>query len=182
MRVIAGTSRGAKLDTTEGLGVRPTIDRVKEAIFSSIHFELPGSKVLDLFAGSGQLGIEALSRGASQCVFIEHDRAAHAMVQKNLNTAGLMKHARVAQMDALSFLQRLNEPFDFVFMDPPYDCTTYAQMIELLAPFLNEGGKIIVEHLKEAQLPQEVDTLVRKKSKKYGKTLITVYQKEGELL
>ena len=102
MRVVAGDARGVKLVTPEGLDVRPTIDRIKEAVFSSLHFELPGKKVLDLFAGSGQLGIVALSRGAASCVFIEKDRVAFECVQKNLAATGLKPKARAAMMDSLS--------------------------------------------------------------------------------
>jgi len=180
MRVVAGTARGTKLETLEGLDVRPTIDRVKEAVFSSLHFELPGKKILDLFAGSGQLGIEALSRGAASCVFIEQDKDAFAVVQKNLAATGLKPKARVAMMDAIGFVKNCKETFDIVFLDPPYNAGLYNDAILGLAGHISDGGKMVVEHLKDEPLP-DLDGFVRKKPKKYGKVFITVYVKEETL-
>ena len=121
MRVIAGSARGVKLATLPGGDVtRPTQDRVKEGMFSAVQFLLEGARVLDLFAGSGQLGIEALSRGAARCVFIDENRAACAVVRQNLKAAGLYEKASVAESSAERYLAACRESFDLILLDPPY--------------------------------------------------------------
>ena len=119
MRVISGTARGTKLTALPGEEItRPTVDRVKEGMFSALHFELPGARVLDLFAGSGQLGIEALSRGAASCVFLDQDRAAVAVIAANCRAAGVFGSSRVAQGEAGAFLAAAKERFHIVLLDP----------------------------------------------------------------
>ena len=122
MRVITGTARGRKLNTLEGRDVRPTTDQVKEAMFSIIQFEVEGAAVLDLFAGSGQLGIEALSRGARLAVFVEQNRKAQEMVRQNLLTTKLAEHSRVTAMDAIAYLQGCRDTFDIALF-----CTALPQ-------------------------------------------------------
>ena len=121
MRVITGTARSKKLVTPKGLDVRPTTDMVKEAVFSAVQFEIEGATVLDLFAGSGQIGIEALSRGANSAVFLDKSRDSIAAVKENLKNTELMDKATVLQMDSLAFLQSTQQKFDFIFIDPPYE-------------------------------------------------------------
>ena len=132
MRVITGTAKGRKLKTLEGENVRPTIERVKEAVFSIIQFEIEGRRVLDLFAGSGQLGIEALSRSAASAVFIDADKAAVAVVKENLEVSKLADKATVMQTDALAFLQTSNLTFDIAFLDPPYGMACYKRFFRWL--------------------------------------------------
>ena len=120
MRVITGTARGRVLRTLEGEDVRPTTDRVKEAVFSIIQFEIEGRRVLDLFAGSGQLGIEALSRGAASATFVDMSKDSLSAVKYNLEHTKLGDNAKVVQTDALSFLKLTKDKFDIVFLDPPY--------------------------------------------------------------
>lgn len=120
MRVITGFAKGRKLRTLSGEDVRPTTDRVKEALFSIIQFEIEGRRVLDLFAGSGQLGIEALSRGAASAVFVDSSRDSIEVVRENLNTTQLAQSAQVIQMDSLAFLAGQCGPFDIALLDPPY--------------------------------------------------------------
>ena len=145
MRVIAGTARGIKLEAPAGDDVRPTIDRVKEAIFSSIQFEVPGAKVLDAFAGSGQLGIEALSRGATKAVFLDTNREAAQLVQRNLKAAGLFTQATVAMQDAASFTQRAADKFDIILLDPPYGRDSWEELLPQLAKICNPNAVIICE-------------------------------------
>ena len=121
MRVISGTARGTKLESLEGLSTRPTIDRVKEGIFSSIQFVVPGAKVLDLFAGSGQMGIECLSRDAVKGVFVDSNKDAVNIVIKNIKACGLFDKARVVNMTAEDYLRTCKEEFDIIFLDPPYN-------------------------------------------------------------
>ena len=120
MRVITGTARGRRLKEPVGMETRPTTDRVKEGIFSSIQFEIEGRRVLDLFGGTGQMGIEALSRGAAHCTFVDLRKDAAAAIRENLALTDLSDAATVIQGDALAYLTRCQESFDVIFLDPPY--------------------------------------------------------------
>lgn len=182
MRVVAGSARGIQLQTLEGENTRPTIDRVKEGMFSAVQFLLPGAAVLDLFAGSGQLGIEALSRGAARAVFVDENRAAVDVVIQNLKTAGLFKQARVTQMEARQYLNGSNETFDLILLDPPYRRQMVHQLLPLLERRLNAGGVLLCETELEAVLPDREGALLKKKDYRYGKILVTKYQKEDETL
>ena len=168
MRVITGTARGVKLETVPGQDVRPTADRVKEGLFSALHFELPGRTALDLFAGSGQLGIEALSRGASLCVFVDQDRRSQEVIKRNVQAA------------KVAYLARCRERFDFVFVDPPYPCGQYGEILAALAPVLAPGGKVLVEGERDLPLEESYGLLLKQKSYRYGKTVISLYQKGEE--
>ena len=132
MRVIAGTARGKNLQALPGEDItRPTINRVKEAMFSSVQFLVPGARVLDLFAGSGQLGIEALSRGAKSCLFVDHSAEALAIVRANCKTAGVDRQSDIRQGEAESFLANIRGPFDLVLLDPPFHHDTVAAVLPL---------------------------------------------------
>ena len=120
MRVITGKARGVTLKTPEGMRTRPTTDRVKEALFSIIQFELPGAKVLDLFGGTGQLGIEALSRGAKSAVFVDEREDACRLIKENLRRTKLEQDAQVVRSDYLAYLSRCREKFNIILLDPPY--------------------------------------------------------------
>ena len=149
MRVIAGSARGRRLKTLEGMDVRPTTDKVKEAIFSAIQFDLPDAAVLDLFAGSGQMGIEALSRGAERAWFVEQNKAAADCIRQNLKFTKLEQQAVLLPMEAHAALQSLQgqEPFDCIFMDPPYDKGLEKDVLYAFrdASFIGEDTLIIVE-------------------------------------
>ena len=120
MRVITGSARGVQLKTPEGMVTRPTTDRVKEAMFSIIHFDIPGAHVLDLFGGTGQLGIEALSRGAKSAVFVDAGEPACRLIRENLKRTRLEQQGKVVRSDYLAYLERTNEQFDIILLDPPY--------------------------------------------------------------
>ena len=120
MRVISGTARGRRLKELQGMDTRPTTDKVKESIFNIIQFEIEGRRVLDLFGGTGQLGIEALSRGAERCTFVDQRRDAVNLVRANLKACQLTDRARVVQGDSIGFLSGCAESFHLVFLDPPY--------------------------------------------------------------
>ena len=149
MRVIAGSARSLPLKTVEGLDTRPTTDRIKETLFNMINNELPGCRFLDLFSGSGAIGIEALSRGAKISYFVDNSRKAAACINANLKFTHLEEKAVVLQTDMRSAISRLRsqEPFDIVFMDPPYLKNLEKEALELLegAPCINEDTLIIVE-------------------------------------
>ena len=178
MRVITGTARGRKLITPAGLDVRPTSAMVKESAFSMIQFEVEGARVLDLFAGSGQMGVEALSRGARECVFVDNSKQSLAALKSNLQNTGPWKNARVHATDAISFLQGLGgQTFDIAFLDPPYGWEPFERCLRLLAGHMSESGVIICEGDDATVLPQEIPPLSQKKQYKYGKTRVFQYRK-----
>lgn len=178
MRVITGTARGRKLKTPENYDIRPTTDNVKESVFNIIQFDIEGRKVLDLFAGTGQLGIECLSRGAESAVFVDKDRAAIRIVKENLKLCGLK--GTVVQEDALSFLRRCGR-FDILFVDPPYDSNLYESVLETVksVDILSEGGIILCEARRDRALPEMTPPYRKKKEYVYGKVKLCLYTKES---
>lgn len=180
MRVITGTARSKKLVTPKGLDVRPTTDMVKEAVFSAVQFEIEGATVLDLFAGSGQIGIEALSRGANSAVFLDKSRDSIAAVKENLKNTELMDKATVLQMDSLAFLQSTQQKFDFIFIDPPYEQGICQQALPLAVQVASDTGVIFCETRKHEQLPEQVGEFRVKRVYHYGKIKVTQYRREGE--
>lgn len=178
MRVIAGSARGIKLEALPGEDVtRPTINRVKEAMFSSLQFQLPGAKVLDLFAGSGQLGIEALSRGAAQCIMVDQSREAVEIITRNCKTARVQNQAKVMMAQAQVYLNRLTDQFDIILLDPPYHQGILNQILPRIAQVTAPGGSVVCESELDCPLPQECGGLVLKKQHHYGKVLVTRYEK-----
>ena len=180
MRVIAGTARGTKLTALPGEDVtRPTIDRVKEAMFSSLQFSLPGARVLDLFGGSGQLGIEALSRGAEHCTFVEQDRAAAAVIIANCKAARVFKQARVQLGQAELFLTSAPAgPFHIVLLDPRYNPGTLEKILPQVDRVTAPGGIVLCESELSASLPDECGGLRKIRQHRYGKVLVTRYEKD----
>ena len=180
MRVIAGTARGTKLTALPGEDVtRPTIDRVKEAMFSSLQFSLPGARVLDLFGGSGQLGIEALSRGAEHCTFVEQDRAAAAVIIANCKAARVFKQARVQLGQAELFLTSAPAgQFHIVLLDPPYHQGTLEKILPQVDRVTAPGGIVLCESELSASLPDECGGLKKIRQHRYGKVLVTRYEKD----
>ena len=177
MRVITGTARGRKLRSPDGYDVRPTTEVTKEAMFSILQFELEGARVLDLFAGSGQLGIEALSRGAEFCTFVDAARASQDLVRENLTTTGLGARARVMPMDFLAFLQSTRETFDIAFLDPPYAKGMIDQALPLLADKMSGVGVIVCETDKKEVLPAQAGAFEIYREYRYGKSKLTVYRR-----
>lgn len=177
MRVITGSARGRVLKTVEGMDVRPTSSMVKESVFNIIQFEVPCARVLDLFCGSGQMGIEALSRGAEHCVFVDASPVSAACTKENLKHTGLFEKSRVASMDAIAFLKTTKDTFDIAFLDPPYEKGLLQQALPLLAQKVSDGGIIICEHPKEDVLEDVYGAFERVKDYKYGKIMLTTYRK-----
>lgn len=178
MRVITGIARGRNLEALAGDDVRPTPDRVKEAIFSIIQFEIEGRNVLDLFAGSGQMGIEALSRGAAKAVFVDVNKKSIDIIQKNLTLVKLSQNAKVAGMDFSSFLMTNTIPFDIAFLDPPYNYHLIEQALPLLVPQMNKGGVIVCEHESKTVLPPVFGEYKIQKVYRYGHVSVTVYRED----
>ena len=175
MRVITGLAKGKSLITAEGLDVRPTPDRVKEGMFSSIQFDLEGRRVLDLFAGSGQLGIEALSRGAEYALFVDSSPVSVKNINKNLENTGFTDNSKVIRGDFEAVLLGLNEKFDFVFLDPPYASSFLLRALKLVQKNVALNGKIFCEHPSSLELPEEIDDFVKQKSYRYGKIIVCVF-------
>ncbi len=182
MRVIAGTAKGIVLKTPDGMATRPTADRVKEAMFSIIQFDLPSAKVLDLFGGTGQLGIEALSRGASTAVFVDAAESACKLIQENLKKAKLDSQGRVIRSDYLSFLKNCREKYDIILLDPPYSEFFLENSLNLITEIdiLQTNGIIVSERPVEKELPWNFPGFSRSRDYKYGNTLLTVYRKESK--
>lgn len=176
MRIITGAARGKKLQQLEGERVRPTPDRVKEALFNIIQFDLEGRRVLDLFAGSGQLGLEALSRGAQEAVFVDSSRDSIAVVEKNIAATGLGDKAKVMNLDFASFLSRRPQAFDIAFLDPPYRTGLLQQALPMVVAAMNPGGTIVCEHPSDEELPETAGDFAKGRSYRYGKILLTVYR------
>ena len=183
MRVITGKARGVLLKTPEGLKTRPTADRVKEALFSIIQFDLPGAKVLDLFAGTGQLGIEALSRGASGAVFVDEDEAACRLIRENLKRTNLSADAQVVRGDYLNYLKSTKEKFDIILLDPPYAEVFLENALKMITEIdiLQSGGIIVAEYPVGKELPFEFCGYTRSRDYKYGKTMLALYRKDRQI-
>ena len=179
MRVITGKARGVVLKTPDGLLTRPTSDRVKEALFSIIQFDLPAAKVLDLFGGTGQLGIEALSRGASSAIFVDEQEKACKLIKENLGRAKLEHQAQIVRADYLNFLKNCKDKFNIIFLDPPYAEVFLENSLKMITEIdiLQTGGIIVAERPLGKELPWDYPGYLRSKDYKYGKTLLTIYRK-----
>ena len=182
MRVITGTARGCRLLELEGLETRPTTDRVKEGVFSALQFDIEGRRVLDLFAGTGQMGIECLSRGAAFAVFVDQRKDAFEVVKKNLALTKLQDRARVVHGNARDFVAGTGEGFDLIFLDPPYASGLLEEMLErITAPgfdILNPYGIIVAEHPAERRLAVPAGCRPGK-TYRYGKIAVTLFRRGG---
>lgn len=179
MRVIAGSMRGLRLSAPDGINTRPTLDRVKEAVFSMLMPYLSNAVVLDLFAGSGAIGIEALSRGASKAVFIDNDKSAISCIKKNISSGKVEERANVFCMDAIKYLSECNERFDIIFLDPPYFNNAYSSVLESIAKkdILSPDGIIVVEWDYEHGFINNGAEFSIFKEKKYGRVGITTLKR-----
>ena len=178
MRVITGTARGKRLKTLDGQDVRPTSEKVKEAMFSIIQFDLPEARVLDLFAGSGQLGIEALSRGAKSCVFVDKSRNSINIIRENVESCGFSERSIIINISAADYLRSCPET-DIAILDPPYSNGLIEEALPLLESRMSAGGIVVCEHEAGLELPERVGRLVKKREYGYGKTIaLTTYTVE----
>lgn len=179
MRIIAGQAKGRKLKSVKGTPTRPTSDRVKEALFNIISPYLYLSKGLDLYAGFGGLGLEALSRGVESFFFIERNKRNCQLIKENINISGFNNQAMVKRDDVLEFIKKTNEKYDLIFMDPPYKQGLVEKTLGLILEYdiINSGAIVVVEHEKSLKL-KDKDKLKIIKEKVYGDTAITVLLKE----
>ncbi|HEX6989862.1 MAG TPA: 16S rRNA (guanine(966)-N(2))-methyltransferase RsmD [Bacillota bacterium] len=182
MRITGGEARGRPLRVPKAPGVRPTPDRVREALFSKLAPWLPGARVVDLFAGSGALGIEALSRGAAEVVFVDHDPRSAAVLAGNLRDLGYADRARILREDVFRAAPNTigQAGVDLVFADPPYDRAVAPRVVEAVAPHLRPGAWLIIEHSAREELPDEVPGAPgcrRVDRRRYGDTAVSYYRR-----
>ena len=177
MRIISGLRRGFQLKTPEGLHTRPTTDRVKESLFNIIQFHLPCDAVLDLFSGSGALGIECLSRRCTHCTFVDNDPASYSVIQENLQNARLLASAALYRQNVQDFLSRCDQRFDLILMDPPYNRGHILPALTLIhqRDLLKKGGLIVAESEKNGETVDDTYYTVRRTAA-YGNTVLTILQ------
>ena len=180
MRVITGKARGIALKTPNGSATRPTADRVKEAMFSIIQFDIPTARVLDLFGGTGQLGIEALIRGAAYAVFVDEKEDACKLIRENLNRTRMMNDARVIRSDYSAFLKNCTDRFDIILLDPPYAEVFLENSLKMITEIdiLQSGGIIVTERPQGKKLTMEFSGYSRSRDYKYSNTILTIYRKD----
>ena len=178
MRVIAGTARSVPLLSRDGLDTRPTTDRVKEAIFNIIQFEIEGRQILDLFGGSGQMAIEALSRGAAGAVIVDQSKDSVSIIRQNLQKTKLTEKAEVVCADYMEYLNRCKKRFDLIFLDPPYREKFLENALNRISEIdiLKSGGIIVCERPAEKALPDAYAAFRRVRDYRYGRTGVTVYR------
>ena len=179
MRVISGTARGKRLEELPGMATRPTTDRVKEGLFNAIQFDIEGRRVLDLFAGTGQLGIECLSRGAAFCDFVDMAPAALNVVQKNVRACGLESRAAFHRRDFSAFLSGAKEKYGLIFLDPPYASGNLERALEQIAAIdiVVKNGIIVCESPAEHLLPELAPPYEKGREYRYGKIKATLYRR-----
>ena len=179
MRVITGSARGRVLETLKGDDiVRPTTDKVKEAIFSAIQFEIEGRDFIDVFAGSGQMGIEALSRGARSAVFLDSSRRAAAVIERNLRVTNLQQFATVIVADSLNYLRSTDRLFDVAFLDPPYNTGILQETMPIIAQRMKKTGVIICESALNDKILQKYYNFTLDRERTYGKIRVITYRHE----
>lgn len=181
MRIIAGTGKGKRLKTVPGLQVRPTTDRVKESLFQIIGPYFDGGRALDLFAGSGSLGLEALSRGVDRVIFVDRSGASVQTVRENLRATGFENQAEVYRRDARSAIRSFRKQglvFRYIFLDPPYREPILADIMERLGEngMLEPTGTVVAEHAGNAPLQSSYGNLSRVRSLPFGDTAVDLYR------
>lgn len=185
LRVISGKARGLKLDSPKNQDVRPTTDRVKESLFNIINPYIRESNILDLFAGTGSLGIECLSRGAKNCVFVDKSKDSINIIKSNVKKARVENESTILNVDFKDAVKRLsnqNQKFDVIFMDPPYYENMFIECLKIIDELnlLYEDGIIVVEHDTKDLFDESIGNLVKSRDKKYGNTTLTFYKLEAQ--
>lgn len=180
MRIISGSARGRRLMEPTGQAIRPTLDRVRNALFNMLMPEIEDALFLDLYAGTGAIGIEALSRGASYCVFVDNAPEAQRIIRENLFHTGLAQKARCLSLPMPAEMNRITDQFDLIFADPPYDCGQHTAILEgiVACNLLRPAGGVILEHAKRTAMPDDVAGLARTKYKHYGDAALSLYRQK----
>lgn len=176
MRVITGSARGRKLMTLEGRDVRPTTDKVKESVFSIIQFQIQGRVFLDLFAGSGQMGIEALSRGAKKAYLVDQSLKAIRVIEQNVKTTGFEENAVISRQEAQGFLLSARENFDIAYVDPPFEKGIIDEVLPVLSSKMNKGGVILCESAENEDVPESAGDFILDRTYRYGKIKVSLFR------
>jgi len=181
LRVISGIAKGHKLKTVKGSTTRPTSDMVKESLFNIIAEYVPDARVLDLFAGTGNLGIEALSRGARYAVFVDKSRECIRIIRENLIHTRLLEKAEIIQANSIEYIKKLSHTdskFDIIFMDPPYNENLIVPVLDIIGngDIISENGIIAVERTNKNEIPEQIGCLIKFKDRKYGTTSLSFYK------
>jgi len=183
MRVIAGEYKGRRLKTLDGLNVRPTSDKLRETVFNIINQKVQGKRFLDLCAGSGAVGIEAISRGADGVTFVEQSRRAHQIISDNLRACGIRDGVHVVNRDALTALKYFASQdvgFDLIYFDPPYESEVYSPVLFLLGKneILSDKGIVVVEHRRNVELAESFGFLTKYREVRQGDSCLSFYRRE----
>lgn len=176
MRIVGGKYKGRALVEFDGTAIRPTADKVRESLFNILQFRISGASVLDLFCGTGAIGIEALSRGAKTVVFNDASRESIAILKKNLNKLKVSEEYRLQNGDALTFLKNTADTFDLVYIDPPYKSDSGVEALKLVSRVLKEGGTAVFED--EKPFSGEIFGIVKTDERKYGRVYLTFFRRE----
>lgn len=178
MRIITGEYKGRRLYAPDNDDIRPTSDKVKEALFSMIAFDLEEAVCVDLFAGTGNLGLEALSRGAGKCYFCDNSKEALNIIRKNIAYCGAEHRSAVLPGDFRKGIGRIKEKADFIFADPPYDSGLYDKIFETVEEtgLLKDDGLIIAEHWHTMEMADKICGFVKVKERKYGHIILSIYR------
>jgi len=182
-RIIAGSGKGRRLTSPRGLKTRPTSARVRQAFFDIVASHVPGCRFLDALAGSGGVGLEALSRGASSVVLVDESRTAIRAIRENLRLVPASAHVQIVCQEARLALRRLwasGARFDIVYLDPPYDSPLYEPLLEQLGDLLRERGQVVVEHFHKRPLPEKIGLLVRSREVRIGDHRLSFYRSRDE--
>ncbi len=177
MRIITGEYKGRRLESPGSYDIRPTSDKVKEAMFSIISYDIEGAVCADLFSGTGNLGLEALSRGAGRCYFCDNSREALGIIKRNIASCKAADRSVVMAGDFRKCIEKIKEKADIVFMDPPYESGFYEEAFETIARsgLLDADGMIIAEHRKDLELPEKISGFEKIKERRYGHILLSIY-------
>ncbi len=178
---MGGTSRGRRLKALKGLNIRPTSDKVKESIFNILGDKIVDAIFLDLCAGTGGIGIEALSRGAKETILVDNNQKAVILIKSNLSLCNLEKYSKVVCCDAVRFLEDSDKRFDIIFFDPPYKSDLFEKVMAVFdrKEMLADNGILIIEHNSKTALIEETNSLILLKKYKYGDTTLSLYKKRG---
>lgn len=181
-RIIAGTAKGKKLFTLPGFVTRPLLGRIKKSLFDILTPKIHNSVFLDLYAGTGNVGIEALSRGAKKVLFIENSRQCTEIIEENLTNCGFNKKGEVLSFDIINNFPKFKKKFDIIFIGPPYKLNLTTKTIEIIGKhdLLSNSGWIIAQHHIREQVPTEIDKFILLRQKKYGDTMLTFFKKRGK--
>lgn len=176
MRVIAGTLKGRTLKTPGWEGLRPTSDRLRETLFNVLAPRIDGARFLDAYAGTGAVGIEALSRGAAHVTFVEQDRRAQRLIETNLEHCGIKNRYAIIRVGFAGSARQLAGPFDLLFLDPPYGADTLQQALEIAAPLVGPEALLVIEHARRDESPESIGAITRVRKLDAGDSALSFYR------